>query len=168
VPPPPPPIPTAPPPPATPEVFFDRVKRAIDDRDAWEEFLKLLSLFSTDVIEEDTLLQMAAPFLGGEGSELESQFRDILGIERAQKVNMGEMPKTAGHAHGYGHPTGMGSAYMSGPKYKYGPSYRRLPDSVSISSLLLRKARYSSSLRSIGDHFGLFWPGRALSLRAKR
>ena len=123
--------------PAPPEVFFDRVRRALDDRDAWEEFLKLLTLFSTDVIEEPMLLQMAAPFLGGQGSELESLFRDILGLDRVRKSNTGEMPKAVGHAHGYGHPTGMGTAYLTGPKYRYGPSYRRLPDSVSLDMKVL-------------------------------
>jgi paired amphipathic helix protein Sin3a len=130
--PPPPHAPSPPVVPAPPEVFFDRAKRALDDRDAWEEFLKLLSLFSTEVIEQPMLLQLAAPFLGGQGSELESQFRDILGLDRVRKSSTGEMPKAAGHAHGYGHPTGMGTAYLSGSKYRYGPSYRRLPDSVSV------------------------------------
>ena len=122
--------------PAPPEVFFDRVKRALDDRDHWEEFLKLLSLFSTDIIDENMLLQMAAPFLGGQGSELEIQFRDLLGLDRVRKSSMAELPKAAGHAHGYGHPSGMGAAYLTGPKFRYGPSYRRLPDSVSVDMLL--------------------------------
>jgi paired amphipathic helix protein Sin3a len=112
------------------------VKRALDDRDAWEEFLKLLSLFSTDVIDDSLLLQMAAPFLGGAGNELETMFRDILGVDRVKKGSTGEMPKNAGHAHGYGPAAGMGSVYLTGPKFKFGPSYRRLPDSVSSDSFV--------------------------------
>lgn len=136
----PPPLPPQiPAPPAPPEVFFDRVKRSLDDRDAWDEFLKLLQLYSTDVFEEDVLLRAAAPFLGGAGSELELQFRAILGIEPPRRRDeFGAVPATAGHAHGYGHPTGMGSTYLSGPKYRYGPSYRRLPDSVCDLFLLCK------------------------------
>lgn len=154
LPPPPPRVPSPPVVPAPPEVFFDRVKRTLDDRDTWEEFLKLLSLYSMDVIEELTLLKMAAPFLGGQGSELESQFRDILGMERVRKNAGGEMPKAAGHSHGYGHSTGMGTTYLSGPKFRYGPSYRRLPDSVSIDMILALVCLCSFLL---GNYAGMLW-----------
>jgi paired amphipathic helix protein Sin3a len=113
----------------------------------------LLSLFSTDVIEETMLLQMAAPFLGGQGSELESQFRDILGMDRVRKSSAVELPRAVGHAHGYGHPTGMGAAYLTGPKCRYGPSYRRLPDSVSIGIML---ATVSLTLSSAGNYASMF------------
>ncbi|GJJ12511.1 hypothetical protein Clacol_006754 [Clathrus columnatus] len=136
-----------------PEIFFDRVKRALDDRDSWEDFLKLLTMYSTDVLDEVLLLQMSAPFLGGVGSELELMFRELMGVgadgKRKEDGNLSlgtnivsgvELPRVAGHAHGFGASgstgatAGMGSVYLTGSKYRFG-SYRRLPESVRETKL---------------------------------
>jgi len=124
------------PPPAAPDHFFDHIKRALDDRDAWEEFLKLLNLYSTDVIDENLLVQLAAPFLGGVGSELEVQFRDMMGVEKRkgkkEKEREREIMLQREKERGYN-----GSNYLNNSKSRFGPSYRRLPESVSGFFLLL-------------------------------
>lgn len=104
----------------------------LDDRDAWEEFLKLLTLYSSDIIDDNLLLQLALPFLGGAGSELDLMFRDIVGVDRTKMINPADAPKYLGHAHGFvvnGAVAANGSGYLAGSKHRYGPSYRRLPDS---------------------------------------
>ncbi|KAF9226177.1 hypothetical protein BS17DRAFT_776836 [Gyrodon lividus] len=57
--------------------FFDRVKRAINNRDAFNEFLRLVNLFTQELIDTARLVREARNFLG-EG-ELMRQFREILG-----------------------------------------------------------------------------------------
>lgn len=141
-------LPSVQPIPPLPEVFFDRLKRALDDRDSWEDFLKLLTMYSMDVLDEPLLLQMATPFLGGTGSELEMMFRELLGVGMDGKrredatnnanyiMNNAELPRITGHARGLGAgaTAGMGSVYLTGSKYRFG-SYRRLPESVSSNSI---------------------------------
>lgn len=136
--------------PPPPEIFFDRLKRALDDRDSWEDFLKLLTMYSMDVLDESLLLRMATPFLGGIGSELEVMFRELMCVgvdgKRREDTNNGsgfvanavngvELPRVPGHSHGFGASgstgatAGMGSVYLTGNKYRFG-SYRQLPESV--------------------------------------
>lgn len=102
---------------AAPELFFDRV-----NRDTWEEFLKLLTLFSSEIIDENMLVRAAAPFLGGPGSELEQQFREMLGMDRYKKNKDKQLPLH----------TAPLSAWLTGSKSKFGPSYRRLPELVRV------------------------------------
>ena len=57
--------------------FFDRVKRALDNRETYNEFLKLVNLFTQDIINTTRLVREARSFLGD--GELMMQFKDILG-----------------------------------------------------------------------------------------
>ncbi|KAF8552138.1 hypothetical protein OG21DRAFT_1511850 [Imleria badia] len=57
--------------------FFDRVKRAINNRDAFNEFLRLVNLFTQELIDTARLVREARNFLGD--GELMRQFREILG-----------------------------------------------------------------------------------------
>ncbi|KAI0371352.1 hypothetical protein BV20DRAFT_965547 [Pilatotrama ljubarskyi] len=57
--------------------FFERVKRALDNRETYNEFLKLVNLFTQDIINSTRLVREARSFLG-EG-ELMAQFKAILG-----------------------------------------------------------------------------------------
>ncbi|KAL4073700.1 hypothetical protein J3A83DRAFT_4090896 [Scleroderma citrinum] len=56
--------------------FFDRVKRAINNRDVFNEFLKLVNLFTQELIDTARLVREARNFLGD--GELMHQFREIL------------------------------------------------------------------------------------------
>ncbi|KAH9477606.1 Transcriptional regulatory protein SIN3 [Psilocybe cubensis] len=58
-------------------LFFDRVKRALDNRDLYNEFLKLANLFAHDYIDTARLVKESRNFLGN--TELYTQFREILG-----------------------------------------------------------------------------------------
>ncbi|EAU81489.2 sin3b [Coprinopsis cinerea okayama7 len=58
--------------------FFDRVKRALDNnRDLYNEFLKLVNLFTQDYIDMARLVKESRNFLGD--TELHRQFKEILG-----------------------------------------------------------------------------------------
>ncbi|EIW51655.1 uncharacterized protein TRAVEDRAFT_75682 [Trametes versicolor FP-101664 SS1] len=57
--------------------FFERVKRALDNRDTYNEFLKLVNLFTQDIINTTRLVREARSFLGD--GELMAQFKAILG-----------------------------------------------------------------------------------------
>lgn len=57
--------------------FFDRVKRAINNREAFNEFLKLVNLFTQELIDTARLVREARNFLGD--GDLMRQFREILG-----------------------------------------------------------------------------------------
>ncbi|CCL98034.1 uncharacterized protein FIBRA_00028 [Fibroporia radiculosa] len=86
----PPPIPVAaaPPPPlssADEAHFFDRVKRAVDNRETYNEFLKLINLFTQDIIDTARLVRESRSFLGD--GDLMMQFMDILGWdERRDRI----------------------------------------------------------------------------------
>lgn len=56
--------------------FFDRVKRAINNREAFNEFLKLVNLFTQELIDTARLVREARNFLGD--GDLMRQFREIL------------------------------------------------------------------------------------------
>jgi paired amphipathic helix protein Sin3a len=103
--------------------FFDRVKKAIDDRTVYHEFLKTLNLFVQEIIDVRTLVDRARGFLN---EELLAQFKEILGWDdRAVEVDTGS---------GEGGPV---APALDRPRVdlgncpKFGPSYRRLPTSVS-------------------------------------
>ncbi|KAI0646603.1 hypothetical protein C8Q79DRAFT_680002 [Trametes meyenii] len=57
--------------------FFERVKRFLDNRETYNEFLKVVNLFTQDIINTTKLVREARSFLG-EG-ELMAQFKSILG-----------------------------------------------------------------------------------------
>lgn len=60
--------------------FFERAKKAIGNRQTYNEFLKFLRLYTSDVIDKDTLVEKVEGFLGGV-PELFSQFKAIVGWE---------------------------------------------------------------------------------------
>ncbi|KAK9448081.1 uncharacterized protein V1518DRAFT_419605 [Limtongia smithiae] len=45
--------------------FFDRVKKYIGNKQTYNEFLKLLNLFSQDIIDKNVLVEKAEVFIGG-------------------------------------------------------------------------------------------------------
>ncbi|KAF8625181.1 hypothetical protein AX15_005490 [Amanita polypyramis BW_CC] len=104
--------------PADKLLFFDRAKRSLDPG-VYEEFLKLLSLFSKDIISLKTLVERVKVFFDG---DLMVEFKDLVGWDdRLESVE-------------YGPP---GSIRMGPPEALSaqpaddgeGPSYRKLPES---------------------------------------
>lgn len=61
--------------------FFDKVKKAIGNKQTYGEFLKMLNLFSQDVIDKDTLVQRVECFLGENHSDLLYWFKQFVGYE---------------------------------------------------------------------------------------
>ncbi|KAG6868490.1 hypothetical protein C0993_002028 [Termitomyces sp. T159_Od127] len=100
-------------------LFFDRAKKSLESREIYEEFLKLLSLFSKEIIDSKTLIERANVFLG---DELLAEFKDLIGWdERQDDVEKGPPGSIR---------TGPPEALSALPADDgEGPSYRRLPDS---------------------------------------
>ncbi|KAH6619265.1 hypothetical protein B0J18DRAFT_411575 [Chaetomium sp. MPI-SDFR-AT-0129] len=93
--------------------FFDKVKKHIGNRTAFTEFLKLLNLWTQDLITTDVLIFKANEFLGGNPellNGLKAMMRQVLADEA-----IGNRPEP---------PTGRVS--LSNCR-GFGPSYRLLP-----------------------------------------
>ncbi|KAF9270675.1 hypothetical protein L218DRAFT_952760 [Marasmius fiardii PR-910] len=58
-------------------LFFDRAKKSLENREIYEEFLKLLSLFSKEIIDVRLLLKQSQVFLG-EDTELMDEFKELV------------------------------------------------------------------------------------------
>lgn len=108
-------------------IFFERAKRTLESKDTYEEFLKLLNMYSKDIINAKTLVNMAQVYLGD--GDLLSQFREVIGIdERQDSIEHGPPGSIR---------TGPPEALSALPAEDgEGPSYRRLPESVRIELLL--------------------------------
>jgi len=63
--------------------FFDRVKRALDSRETYNEFLKLVNLFTQGFIDTARLVKESRNFLGE--TELLRQFQEILGWDERKE-----------------------------------------------------------------------------------
>ncbi|KAJ3857305.1 hypothetical protein EV368DRAFT_71125 [Lentinula lateritia] len=110
----------APPIPTTPSklMFFDRLKKTLENREIYEEFLKLLGLYSKDIINVKTLISRAAVFLG-EG-DLMGEFKEVLGYDSKQDDVENGPPGSIR--------TGPPEALAAQPSDDgQGPSYRKLP-----------------------------------------
>ena len=107
--------------------FFDRVKKHLDDKLAYTDFLKLLNLFTQEIIDVATLLEKALLFIGA-SDELVSQFKELVGWD----------PVKDGRIEGE-YWIIDNEPVLDRPLVKlhtmkaFGPSYRKLPDSVRPS-----------------------------------
>ena len=112
-------------------LFFDHAKKTLENMGAYDDFLKLLNMFSRDIIDTKTLVERAEALLG-EG-DLMKEFKELLNWE--SKSDNDEGPP--------------GSLRTAAPDYYtarppddgQGPSYRRLPDSVSEPCLTTIRLR---------------------------
>ncbi|OJA08986.1 hypothetical protein AZE42_08058 [Rhizopogon vesiculosus] len=87
--------------------FFDRVKRALGNRDTYNEFLKLVNLFTQELIDTARLVREARNYLGD--SDLMRQFRDILGWDDRRErerwvLEEGQQQQTWARVQGQGGP----------------------------------------------------------------
>lgn len=109
------------------QAFFEKVKRTLDNRETYDEFLKLINLFSQDIIDMRTLMDKSNYFLG-EGTELSIQFRRIVGWEERERLFRDPDDPSVGTAKNL-------AIYVPHNKddmhHKCGPSYRRIPANVS-------------------------------------
>lgn len=103
-------------------MFFERAKKTLESRETYDEFLKLLNLFTKDIIDTRTLIESAHMFLGD--GELHAQFKDLMGWdERMHGVEYGPPGSIR-----TGPPESVQAARVDEGQ---GVSYRRLPASVS-------------------------------------
>lgn len=106
--------------------FFDRVRRALDNRETYNEFLKLVNYFTQGIIDMRRLVQQSYSFLGD--SDLLAQLKDILGWDASWERNeYGEM----NGVDAYGALYDLVDRPAKSPlNIRNGPSYRKLPYSV--------------------------------------
>jgi len=62
--------------------FFDKVRKALKNKDAYEDFLRCLVLFNQEVISRTELVQLTAPFLN-RYPELFKWFKDFVGYKES-------------------------------------------------------------------------------------
>lgn len=118
------------------QAFFERVKGYLDNRVTYDEFLKLLNLFSQDIIDMKTLIEKSQVFLG-EGSELQLMFQRMIGWEERERLVRDPDDTNALALNGGGMTGGGGlrneaiyvrdSSTKEDLHHKCGPSYRRIP-----------------------------------------
>ncbi|TFK41677.1 histone deacetylase complex, SIN3 component [Crucibulum laeve] len=105
--------------------FFDRVKRALDNRDVYNEFLKVVNLFTQGYIDTARLVKESRNFLGD--AELFRQFKEILGWDERKDM---EHFFAESQSNGWVKPT-MAQLVVKPGRHdlhmKYG-SYRRVSD----------------------------------------
>ncbi|PWN17764.1 hypothetical protein BCV69DRAFT_285648 [Microstroma glucosiphilum] len=108
--------------------FFDRVKKHIDDRNAYLDFLKLLNLYTQDVIDVRTLVDKAAAFIGGH-RDLFATFKSLCGYEMGRHGWLEEEEAVIENTPALERPRiDLSTCEL------YGASYRRLPkEEVSLS-----------------------------------
>ena len=112
------------------------MKQFLDNRETYDEFLKLLNLYTQDVVDLRTLVVQTASFLGD--SELMTQFKEIVGWEEKERRDID----------GVGPPQSIQRPNKADLSIRYGPSYRKLPQNVSgcllISDLWLNECTGSA------------------------
>lgn len=99
--------------------FFDRAKKAISNKNTFNEFLKLCNLFSQDLIDRTTLVYRARSFIGG-NPDLMKWFQDFVGYDEKEILVENKIRIPGGR---------VSLSNCRG----LGPSYRLLPKRVSPS-----------------------------------
>lgn len=125
--------------------FFDRAKKALEASQAYDEFLKLLNLFSKEIIDAQTLIQRAETFLDG---ELYAQFKDLMGWDDKRE---GDNEGPPGSIRNWAADWSAKSAPEK--EERYGKSYRRLPLAVGFVIVLCFIVHVF-----VGDKTGMFGP----------
>jgi len=93
--------------------FFDRVKKQIGNRSSYAEFLKLINLFSQDLIDKYTLADRVVAFIGS-NNDLMTWFKNFMSIEEQDDVIEARARPDPGRVN------------LSHCR-AFGPSYRHLP-----------------------------------------
>ena len=93
--------------------FFERAKKQIGNRASYTEFLKLINLYSQDIIDKYVLADRVQSFIGS-NPDLMAWFRSVLGIEEQDEIVEARMRPDSGR---------VNLAHCRA----YGPSYRHLP-----------------------------------------
>lgn len=103
---------------ASPEeiVYFDKVKKFLNNKNTMNEFLKLLNLFSSDLIDRNTLVHRVQSFIG-KNAELFTYFKRFVGYNGRDEIIENRARPVSGKVQ-LNNCRGLG------------PSYRLLPKNV--------------------------------------
>lgn len=93
--------------------FFDRAKKQIGNRASYAEFLKLINLFTQDLIDKYTLADRVVSFIGS-NPDLMSWFRNFLGIEDQDELIDARVRPDPGRVN-------LSHCRALGPSYRYLP-----------------------------------------------
>lgn len=121
--------------------FFDKVKKFIDDKVVYHEFLKLINLFVQDMIDTKTLLDRAQLFIG-DAPEVWATFQRVVGVDSEGRIPPN--PASIQGGYGFGGMIGIDNLMVENTPMldrvkpdmnlasanQVGPSYRQLPRSV--------------------------------------
>jgi paired amphipathic helix protein Sin3a len=94
--------------------FFDRVKKFISNKNSYTEFLKLINLFSQDLIDKNTLADRVGAFIGG-NPDLMSFFSRMIGAETHEEVIEARAKPDPGRVN-LSHCRSLGPSYRHLPK----------------------------------------------------
>ena len=94
--------------------FFDRAKKQIGNRASYAEFLKLMNLYTQDLIDKYTLADRALSFLGG-NPDLVQWFTDFLGIQDQEEFYEARIRTDPGRVN-LAHCRALGPSYRHLPK----------------------------------------------------
>jgi paired amphipathic helix protein Sin3a len=109
--------------------FFDRAKKFLDQREAYEDFLKLLNLYTKDILGIKDLLFKVDELFAGD-LDLCTQFRVLIEWDDDRDgQGMGNVERGPPGSLRMGPPEALSAVPVDDG---LGPSYRRCPDSVSI------------------------------------
>lgn len=93
--------------------FFDKVKKAIGNKQTYNEFLKILNLFTLDILDKETLIERVESFIGEGHPDLITWFKMFVGYE--------DKPQSIENITFRKHQLELSLCKA------YGPSYRQLP-----------------------------------------
>ncbi|EXJ93677.1 hypothetical protein A1O1_02069 [Capronia coronata CBS 617.96] len=94
--------------------FFDRAKKQIGNRASYAEFLKLINLYTQDLIDKYTLADRVGSFIGG-SPDLMNWFKNFLGIEEQDEVTEARARPDTGRVN-LSHCRALGPSYRHLPK----------------------------------------------------
>ncbi|EGV64961.1 hypothetical protein CANTEDRAFT_93195 [Yamadazyma tenuis ATCC 10573] len=92
--------------------FFDKVKKAIGNKQTYNDFLKIINLYSQDIIDKETLIDRVESFIGDLNPELVDWFKMFVGFKEPEHIETIMFKK---------HQLELSFCKA------YGPSYRQLP-----------------------------------------
>ena len=113
--------------------FFDRVKQTLDNRETYNEFLKVVNLFTQGYIDTARLIEKSQGFLIRGDGVLLQQWKDILGWDEKREREQWYINQQ--QQFGWSRPSVAGiqdRPTRADLTIKYG-SYRRLPANVCPS-----------------------------------
>ncbi|KAJ4669681.1 Transcriptional regulatory protein sin3 [Exophiala dermatitidis] len=94
--------------------FFDRAKKQIGNRASYAEFLKLINLYTQDLIDKYTLADRVGSFIGN-SPELMNWFKNFLGIEEQDEIIEARARPDPGRVN-LSHCRALGPSYRHLPK----------------------------------------------------